>query len=101
MNIPVKVTCPTCGPLTVRSTAIRVTLSHNPDLNRYEFQCTHCHAWISKPADDETVHLLTVTAQITPTLLPDIRSRRPDGPPLSEDDLISFGLALESAECPA
>jgi hypothetical protein len=94
----IKSSCPVCGPvdLTPRDLTLNVS-ARSPEFNHYVFRCPHCQDRVERPATPEVIRLLADGGVIpkTPWEPPvDPETRRPGGLPLTEDDLITFGLKL-------
>lgn len=63
----------------------------------YSFVCPRCEETVEKPADRKVVMLLLsagVDVNEVPTTQVDVEDR-PDGPPITADDLIDFHFLLE------
>lgn len=84
----IKATCPACdGDITLVPAA--VTLARYDTGPRYAFRCPRCKAQCSKPADAETVRLLSL-AGLHPDLRipnPTVNGESPSGPLLTTTDL--------------
>lgn len=108
----IRATCPTCGEIDLRPRDIRLELVRDAsgdvaEGSTYRFGCPSCHAEVVKPADERIARLL-VTGGVE--LLADpsgdeldrlLEERpphpevRPDGPPLTADDLLDLHLLLD------
>ncbi len=96
MSTIVKAPCPLCGTVVkMDAAAVRLHICPTePDRSFYAFTCSGCDQVVSKPADPQTVTLLT-DGGIRPVVW-DGPSPRPTGPALTEEDLLAFGLAIEA-----
>lgn len=91
----IKASCPVCGEQELTPGDIRLMVCRNAPSSYYEFGCPSCGDDVRKPADDYVISLLMSGGVVAHTweLAP-----RPAGPPLTEDDLIAFGLAIETCD---
>ena len=92
------VRCSDCeAELRLPSSAVKV-FEYGPDAEVwYSFTCD-CGVYCSRLADDETIGLLAL-AGLKPKPAPHaptIAGIPPQGPPITWDDVIAFGLALEA-----
>lgn len=95
MAAVIETKCPECYEL-VKPRAADVSLVVETRLRgRYTFPCPECRCVVTKDADAGAIRALRY-ARVREVEAPTL-SRRPDGPPLTEDDLIAFGRELESA----
>jgi len=91
---PVNTLCPTCGEVVVRSDKIRLMICDDDlDSSFYSFTCPKCGERVNKvpvaPVRDKIVNLV-------PTHHWQVRPVSPDAP-LTEDDVIQFGLECEAS----
>lgn len=88
--------CPLDGRVVVPALTIHLVVSDVPDLSRYTFTCPDCGDEVTLHACDEAVSLLRF-AGVTPIreiVAADAREPH-DGPPITEDDVLDFALAVE------
>lgn len=98
MSTAIKASCPVCGEVSLTPADIELWVCADaPDLSTYAFRCPSCQDRVSKAAPDRVVSLLVsggVPAQVWS--LPLEVHEEHTGPAICEDDLLAFGLALES-----
>ena len=101
MDTQIRATCPTCGGVELRSSDIRLTVCNKAGLSWYAFDCDGCEQEIRKPADGRVIALL-VSGGVRAELweVPAEALEAHDGPPLTWDDLVDFGVALERCTDP-
>ena len=98
----IKATCPTCGDVDLTPGDVTVTVARELGWSTYSFTCGECADSVCKPADEETVRLLTgAGVRIERVAIPleylESRVLTRTNPPLTEDDLLDFGLWLARA----
>ena len=98
----IKATCPACGDVDLTPAEVTVTVARSLGWSTYSFTCGRCADPVSKPADEETVRLLTgagvrVEHLSIPSEYLEARILHRTNPPLTEDDLLDFGLWLARA----
>ena len=98
----IKATCPTCGDVDLTPADVTVTVARELGWSTYSFTCAECADCVCKPADEETVRLLTgagvrVERVAIPLEYLEARVLTRTNPPLTEDDLLDFGLWLARA----
>lgn len=98
MGVPVRVSCPDCGPVAVARTAMRLIVSASPGACRYEFRCPRCAAWVLKPADRTVIVLLTGLVPLVHETRPGELTEPHTGPPLTLDDLIDLGREMADTD---
>lgn len=94
----IKIECDDCGQV-ARCTSVDVILEIQVggQASRYIFPCAVCGELKYKPADSSVIGILRGAGVLQrPWILPVKMSDRHNGPPINEDDLIAFGLALEA-----
>lgn len=91
----IKATCPVCGDVDLRPTAVTLTVAQNAGWATYTFQCSSCQDLIEKTADDEVVALLS-SAGVHVDHVPDEVLERHFGAPVTYDDLLDLALWLEN-----
>jgi len=96
----VEATCASCGAvwLPIGEIAVRVCLDLRT--SAYTFRCPGCGVRAAKPANDRVVDFLTSAgAPLEVWSLPEeLREPRPDGAPISHDDLLDFHLLLQDRD---
>ncbi len=93
----IRASCQTCGDveLTTRDVRVRVCLDDNR--GEYAFRCPACQMTVIKPAEPRTIDLLVASGVHLDTwTLPAELSERPDGDPISHDDLLDFHRLLHN-----
>lgn len=91
----IRVSCTACGAhceLTAAEVSLNVC-ADDPGISFYAWACNECCGFISRAADPVTVRLLIaagVRARVWSVPEPHV------GPPITEADLLAFGLALEA-----
>lgn len=91
MTPVVKVTCPQCRTnANVSVDAVRVVVCDHGAT--YVWPCGTCAAYVSKPAPAPVRALLLAAGVLVLT----VAHEGGFGPPITEDDLIAFGLELEA-----
>lgn len=92
----IKATCPTCGEVELTPDDIELRVCNYAPASYYHFDCPSCLEDIRKPADDRVVQLL-ISGGVHAVVwdYPAEAVDRPDGPPLTHDDLLDFHLLLE------
>ncbi len=96
----IRATCPDCGEVEMEARAITLNVRDEDGEGTYSFTCPVCSESVEKPADRKVVMLLLsagvdVTRIDTPVLTAELR---PEGPPLTADDLIDFHFLLEGED---
>lgn len=91
----IKATCPSCGEVELTPADLSLMVCSHAPLSYYAFRCPGCLDEVRKPADDHVVSLL-VSGGVPPQVwdLPAEALETKDGPRLSYDDLLDFGLQL-------
>ena len=97
----IRATCPDCGEVEMEAHSIQLNVREEEGEGSYSFTCPVCSNLVEKPADRKVVMLL-LSAGVdvsrmedgTPAPTPPLELR-PDGPPLTPDDLIDFHFLLE------
>jgi predicted RNA-binding Zn-ribbon protein involved in translation (DUF1610 family) len=95
MTTKVKATCPDCGDvfLTVRRVTV-VDMRWMPDW-AYRFRCPKCRRIVFDGADARVSELLTSAgAKVAVVDAPAEPAERPNGPPITHDELIDFHARL-------
>jgi hypothetical protein len=92
----IRANCPTCGDveLTIHEVTVRVCSADSK--GAYSFRCPTCRVVVTKPAESKIVDLL-LTAGVAHELwsLPAELFERPDGDPITHDDLLDFHARLQ------
>ena len=94
----VKTTCEQCGDVDLTPRDIELILSEDGWAWVYRFTCPICHQVVDRPAQDERVVTLLISAGVRvvdaeqPGELEEIHT----GPAFTSDDLIDFHQALQS-----
>jgi predicted RNA-binding Zn-ribbon protein involved in translation (DUF1610 family) len=103
----IRTTCPQCGEVDMSPEAILLSIRDRAGEGSYRFACPTCTHTIEKPADRKVVALLlsagveldehaaeAEAAEAARDEMAELEPR-PDGPPLTIDDLITFHFLLE------
>jgi predicted RNA-binding Zn-ribbon protein involved in translation (DUF1610 family) len=96
----IEATCASCGAVWLPPAEIVVRVCLDLRSSAYAFRCPECGLRAAKPANDRIVDFLTSAgASLELWYLPDeLREPRPDGPPVSHDDLLDFHLLLQQKD---
>jgi predicted RNA-binding Zn-ribbon protein involved in translation (DUF1610 family) len=108
----IRTTCPRCGEVDMGPEAILLSMGDRAGEGSYRFACPACRGTVEKPADRKVVALLqSAVVELAEheqaheqgwfdDIVADVSTheKRPDGPPLTVDDLIAFHLLLEDDE---
>lgn len=91
----IKASCPYCGDIDLSSKEMITRICSYRPWSFYEFTCPACTQQIRKPADDHLISLLT-SGGVRSTFwhVPAEVVERPDGPVLTNDDLLDFHLQI-------
>jgi predicted RNA-binding Zn-ribbon protein involved in translation (DUF1610 family) len=110
----IRTTCPRCGEVDMSPEAILLSIRDRAGEGSYRFACPACRGTVEKPADRKVVALLLSAGvelaqherehghdqgtfeEIEEASQPP--EKRPDGPPFTVDDLISFHFLLKDDE---
>lgn len=95
----IKASCPTCGEVELTPNDVSLMVCNHAPLSYYAFGCPSCHDEVRKPADDHVVSLLLsggVPAHVW--AVPAEALELKEGPALSYDDLLDFGLQLGTTD---
>jgi hypothetical protein len=98
----IKATCPSCGDVDLTPADVTVTVARELGWSTYTFRCRSCAEAVVKSADEETVRLLSgagvrVERMAIPLEFLESRVLTRTNPPLTEDDVLDFGLWLARA----
>ena len=100
----IRTTCPKCGAVEMGIDAVLLSLRTGAGEGSYRFLCPGCLDTVEKPADQKVVALLMSVgvdvegfeeAEQDSLFQARDLEERPDGPPLTVDDLISFHFLLQ------
>jgi hypothetical protein len=113
----IRTTCPKCGAVEMGIEGVLLSLQDSTGEGCYRFLCPGCLDTVEKPADQKIVALLLSVgvdveglerAEDEPTLwhpsvdsserLEERLEERPEGPPFTVDDLITFHFLLQDDE---
>lgn len=99
----IKATCPTCGHVDLTPADVCVTTAPDLGWSTYTFTCPTCNDPVTKPADEDVVHLLAgAGVRIERLRVPqeyfEARALVESGSDLTQDDLLDFALWLDHAE---
>ena len=99
MNIDAMVAtiCPTCGEIELRAEQLWLVLVEPTGLAHIDFRCPRCAEEIRYAVEGETLEVLLEILPVEELRLPAEMFERPDGPPLTTDDLIDLMLELDAA----
>ena len=91
----IKASCPLCGAVELGPRDVRLMVCTQAPLSYYAFDCPGCRDEVRKNADEHVVSLL-VSGGVQPTVwdVPAEALEAHEGPSLSYDDLLDFGLSL-------
>lgn len=92
----IRATCSECGDVELRSRDLEVRTCADTDTSTYLFRCPVCRLTEVKAADDQIVDILAAAGVRCVTWrLPAELAERPDGEPISHDDVLDFHQLLE------
>ena len=110
----IRTTCPQCGEVDMTPEAILLSIRDRSGEGSYRFSCPHCRDTIEKPADRKVAALLlSAGVELAEELAQEPQGAlfradvametgclesRPEGPPLTVDDLISFHFLLQDED---
>lgn len=93
----VKATCPNCGDVTLRATAVTVRPCLTTGRSGCSLRCPACGTLVQRDLEgDVEAALIRAGAGLVAWTLPAELSEAKSGPPLRPDDLLEFHLALDS-----
>jgi hypothetical protein len=96
----IRTNCPRCGEVEMRADVISLAVDPEAEEGVYSFVCPVCEDVVEKPADRKIVSLLrSVGVEITEQAeaqasLPLEFEERPEGPPITIDDVIDFHFLM-------
>jgi hypothetical protein len=90
--------CTRCGPVDLTADQIWLVLSEPPARSRYAFRCPGCSSVEQRPADDDTVALLSVLVAVEELDIPPEALEPRRGQTLTTDDLIDMMLSITAFE---
>jgi hypothetical protein len=91
----IRATCPQCGEVEMDARSILLQVEQESGEGSYSFDCPSCELPVEKPADRKIV-LLLMSAGVEVMEPQEVSSEvRPNGPPLTSDDLIDFHFVLQ------
>jgi hypothetical protein len=103
----IRTTCPQCGEVDMTPQSILLSIRDRAGEGSYRFSCPTCTNTIEKPADRKVVALLlsagvelddqqkALEAAAGRIREIELLEPRPEGPPLTMDDLITFHYLME------
>ena len=92
----IRASCPDCGDVELTTRQMTVRMCADDNRGSYLFRCPACAMTVSKEAEQRIVDLLVSSGvEIQIWKLPLELRERPDGTPLSHDDLLAFHEILE------
>jgi hypothetical protein len=104
----IRTNCPTCGEVDMSPEAVLLSVRDIAGEGSYRFSCPECRTTVEKPADRKVVALLLSAGveldegRNEPSAIPEmdesLYEERPDGPPFTVDDIITFHFLLEDDE---
>ena len=103
----IRTNCPTCGEVDMSPEAVLLSVRDIAGEGSYRFSCPECRKTVEKPADRKVVALLLsagveLDEETEPAAAPTVPAafyeERPDGPPFTIDDVITFHFLLEDDE---
>jgi hypothetical protein len=103
----IRTNCPSCGEVDMSPEAVLLSVRDIAGEGSYRFSCPECRTTVEKPADRKVVALL-LSAGVeldeerqlasAPAVETSVYEERPDGPPFTVDDVITFHFLLEDDE---
>ena len=91
----ISASCPQCGQVELVPQQMWLVLTDPPERAHVDFHCPACEQHITRPADTETVALLSGLLAVEYVEIPAEALERHSGPRLTLDDLIDLMLGLE------
>lgn len=92
----IRATCPQCGEVEMDARSILLQVEQESGEGSYSFDCPSCELPVEKPADRKIVLLLMSAGVEVMEPQEAVSSEvRPNGPPLTSDDLIDFHFLLQ------
>jgi predicted RNA-binding Zn-ribbon protein involved in translation (DUF1610 family) len=91
----ISASCPQCGQVELVPQQMWLVLTDSPDRNHFDFHCPACEQHVARPADDETVTLLSGLLAVEYLEIPAEALELHSGPRLTLDDLIDLMLGLD------
>lgn len=93
----IRATCSECGDVELRSRDLHVRICLDTGDSTYRFRCPICRMVEVKPADDPVVDVLVAAGVgCTEWNMPRELNERPQGDPISHDDVLDFHELLGS-----
>jgi hypothetical protein len=103
----IRTNCPTCGEVDMSPEAVLLSVRDIAGEGSYRFSCPECRNTVEKPADRKVVALLLSAGveldeererAAASEIETSVYEERPDGPPFTVDDVITFHFLLEDDE---
>ncbi|HEX2090225.1 MAG TPA: hypothetical protein VHI54_09920 [Actinomycetota bacterium] len=103
----IRTNCPSCGEVDMSPEAVLLSVRDIAGEGSYRFSCPECRKTVEKPADRKVVALLlSAGVELDEGREPapvhavetSVYEDRPDGPPFTVDDIITFHFLLEDDE---
>jgi predicted RNA-binding Zn-ribbon protein involved in translation (DUF1610 family) len=92
----IRTTCPRCGEVEMRAEVVLLSVDPGSGEGSYSFVCPVCEDLVEKPADQKIVNLLrSIGVDVAERPQVDPVDPRPEGPPLTLDDVIDFHFLLD------
>ena len=91
----ISTSCPQCGQVELVPQQMWLVLTDPPERTHFDFHCPACEQHIARPADSETITLLSGLLAIEYLEIPAEALEKHAGPRLTADDLIDLMLGLE------
>ena len=99
MSTEIKATCPSCGEVALRESAVLLTIFDWGDFDTYSFFCPSCKAEVTKQARPDVVAVLEHVVHVKRLHVPmEIQEGGRTGPALTPDDAMEFILELYATE---
>jgi hypothetical protein len=87
--------CPACGQVELVPQQMWLVLTDPPERTHFDFHCPACERHIARPADSETISLLSGLLAVEYLEIPAEALEQHTGPRLTTDDLIDLMLSLD------
>jgi hypothetical protein len=91
----ISASCPQCGQVELVPQQMWLVLTDPPERTHFDFHCPACEQHIARPADTETITLLSGLLAVEWLEIPAEALEEHSGPRLTADDLIDLMLSLE------
>ena len=93
----IRASCTDCGDVELTTADVQVRVCREDASGEYSFRCPTCRMTVVKAAESRTIDLLVASGvQLSTWSLPAELAERPDGAPITHDDLLDFHVLLNT-----